>query len=596
MIENISTTKSLLEIKILIRFSLITRTLSCFLLSALFCINAINAQEKMDSFLQLKGADRWYELIHLYGRNFTDKKFITSLNYLIEEKGNESDKLVKYFWIEKKAHLLQLQYTPPAIPIYKALVVKAEEIPNYYLVADYHISMGVIYNSLKEYNKAFESQLYCLEALKKDPDGKYFQQSWWLHIIAEKYYQFQDYEKAIELSKIASTLSFKYTPDGVWFQKANTNLLAMAYLKNKNYDSATIWLQKTLQIAHTLKDTAWMGIATGNLATIQYLKGNYQQAIDKYLQGLKWCRNNNIWDNIASFCNFLADCYLKTGKIHLVEPLLTESQKANRKDFNNTAFLFNHSKLFDVAKSYYQKTGNLPLVVQYSDSLSKYEKLYYNYFDLNKKIKAEAEFSIQQTNLQNQLLITEGRLQRQALFVVAIAFLLALLVAILYFKRINLQRKLVELNKSRVEQQLVFAKKDLKQFTNSLIEKNKLIEHFTLEIGNLKNQVESSHHQQLATLQQLKTSTILTSEDWLKFKELFEKIHPQFFSTLKSQYPHLTQAEVRFLAFIKLEISPKEMASLLGVGDEAIRTLRFRLKKKLSITQTKDIEQIIDKL
>jgi DNA-binding CsgD family transcriptional regulator len=131
------------------------------------------------------------------------------------------------------------------------------------------------------------------------------------------------------------------------------------------------------------------------------------------------------------------------------------------------------------------------------------------------------------------------------------------------------------------------------EFTHHILEKNQLIENYTQEINSLKNQEQTDSPIKSDAIQELKSQTILTNDDWMKFKELFENIYPKFFPYLKSNYPDLTQAEVRFLAFTKLEITPKEMASLLGVSDEAIRTLRFRLKKKLGLSHGKEIEQVV---
>nr|MCU0321556.1 hypothetical protein [Chitinophagaceae bacterium] len=213
--------------------------------------------------------------------------------------------------------------------------------------------------------------------------------------------------------------------------------------------------------------------------------------------------------------------------------------------------------------------------------------------NINKKIKAEGEFAYQSKELQNKLLLNENELQKRTLVFGLIALLLISVFAVFYIKRINLRKKLAEKNKEILEQQLAASKKEILEFTHHILEKNQLIENYTQEINSLKNQEQTDSPIKSDAIQELKSQTILTNDDWMKFKELFENIYPKFFPYLKSNYPDLTQAEVRFLAFTKLEITPKEMASLLGVSDEAIRTLRFRLKKKLGLSHGKEIEQVV---
>ena len=62
---------------------------------------------------------------------------------------------------------------------------------------------------------------------------------------------------------------------------------------------------------------------------------------------------------------------------------------------------------------------------------------------------------------------------------------------------------------------------------------------------------------------------------------MFDKVHPNFSNNLKEKYPTITQAELRYLMFSKLQLSNKEMAASLGISLEGVRNLKFRVKQKL---------------
>jgi DNA-directed RNA polymerase specialized sigma24 family protein len=96
------------------------------------------------------------------------------------------------------------------------------------------------------------------------------------------------------------------------------------------------------------------------------------------------------------------------------------------------------------------------------------------------------------------------------------------------------------------------------------------------------------------TLQQLRHSTILTDSDWEYFRDLFEKAHPGFLQRLKEKIPGLTPAETRFIVLSKLELSGKEMAAMLGIGTDAIRQLRSRVKKKLNLQEESSLDDIVN--
>jgi DNA-binding CsgD family transcriptional regulator len=160
--------------------------------------------------------------------------------------------------------------------------------------------------------------------------------------------------------------------------------------------------------------------------------------------------------------------------------------------------------------------------------------------------------------------------------------------------------------KQLAENELKTATQQLNAFTQSIREKNEFIEKASKEIERVNaelklaknekhgyvSQPETDNH----TLRLLQNSVLLTDEDWKNFTGLFEKVHDGFFNRLKQKLPGLSPAETRFAALIKLQLTNKEMASMLGVGTEAIRQIRSRLKKKLNSGDEERIEKLVEKI
>ncbi|EZH75777.1 hypothetical protein ATO12_03040 [Aquimarina atlantica] len=142
------------------------------------------------------------------------------------------------------------------------------------------------------------------------------------------------------------------------------------------------------------------------------------------------------------------------------------------------------------------------------------------------------------------------------------------------------------------QKQLELSTQQLNNFSNSIREKNKLIEAFEQQIEKSTNTLPQKEE----NLQQLTKSIILTEEDWEDFKKLYEEVHPNFFYTLKSKYPKLTNAEIRMIALLKLHLSNKEIAGMLGINSDSVIKTKYRLKKKISNTENSDIDTIIDSL
>jgi hypothetical protein len=94
-------------------------------------------------------------------------------------------------------------------------------------------------------------------------------------------------------------------------------------------------------------------------------------------------------------------------------------------------------------------------------------------------------------------------------------------------------------------------------------------------------------------VQLLEDSIILTDKNWRDFSETFESVHPGFFQRLGEKFPELTPAEIRFMVLTRLQFSVKEMAAVLGVSGEAIRQMRYRIKKKLHCLKDDDLGDLM---
>ncbi len=95
-------------------------------------------------------------------------------------------------------------------------------------------------------------------------------------------------------------------------------------------------------------------------------------------------------------------------------------------------------------------------------------------------------------------------------------------------------------------------------------------------------------------IDELSTLTILTEDEWSKFKTLFEKVYPGFFLRLKDKAPDITIAEQRMAALTRLHLTPKAMAAMLGISVDSVHKARQRLRQRLNISTEVNLEQSIN--
>ena len=83
---------------------------------------------------------------------------------------------------------------------------------------------------------------------------------------------------------------------------------------------------------------------------------------------------------------------------------------------------------------------------------------------------------------------------------------------------------------------------------------------------------------------------------WEIFYSQFQKLHPDFFTSLKNINNTLSSNEMRHCAFIKMNLTTKEISEFLGVTERTVQTTRYRIKKKLNLGYEKNLFDFIKKI
>jgi DNA-binding CsgD family transcriptional regulator len=132
------------------------------------------------------------------------------------------------------------------------------------------------------------------------------------------------------------------------------------------------------------------------------------------------------------------------------------------------------------------------------------------------------------------------------------------------------------------------ASDQLKMFTKSILEKTSLIEKLE---SQTQNKFRSEERQQL--IEEISGQSILTEDDWLKFKTLFNKLYPDFFTRINKQIQNITQAEQRMAALTLLHLTTKQMAAVLGISPNSVIKAKQRLRQRFEFQTDQQVEEFI---
>ena len=186
-----------------------------------------------------------------------------------------------------------------------------------------------------------------------------------------------------------------------------------------------------------------------------------------------------------------------------------------------------------------------------------------------------------------------------------------------YVKRLKLlenqkrerQKAKFELDKLGIDKELLLLKEEnlnleikkknaaLASSTLNNIKKNELLADLVIDIKKIdKELVNSSLHFPVKKVIKKINNHLLDKEDWLTFQLHFTNTHAKFFQNLQEKHPELSSNEIKLSAYLKLNLSTKEIASLMNVAITSVEQSRYRLRKKINLDKDVNLVNYIQKI
>jgi tetratricopeptide (TPR) repeat protein len=337
--------------------------------------------------------------------------------------------------------------------------------------------------------------------------------------------KFKDVSTAINdtLSIIYSSINLGETYSKLGHLDSAKNLIFRAQLLNKRVNNAQA-----------------RAAILGNLGRIKFYEKDYEKSLDYLNQCMVVSYENDFSDFIVENYTLIIDNYEALG--NMPEVIATYKEMDNYKDSIN---LINNLK----------KTEGLEAQLHIQEEM------------------ATAMFWKQKYHNRNIVLILSISLS------LVIVILLLMLAKRFQQSRSKHREETRTLNHTIDEKnrELVSRMLSENQRKTAIDQLSKSLDYITKEkdVDQIK--------QHLTDVKRDLTSKEQIGNNWESFKVHFEKVHPTFFDSVLKIEPNLTPSELRMCAYIKMNLSTKEIANLLNISDRSIQTNRYRLKKKLKL-------------
>ena len=479
-------------------------------------------------------------------------------------------------------HRLQKHYTHAHEYLQKAL----EYAQSFQLLEQEYqalAQLGILYTDQKKYQLLKKCGLNALKVAQKLNDQRILSRAY--NFIGIAFFNLRQFDKAIYFYKKA--LDYQLLTNDFHRLVILYHNIAEVYRTTLQYKSAIDHFEKALQYARRRKDLLATGVMLRNIGEIYHLQGQYQTAED-YLK-----QSKTPFTELQSL-NELCASY----------KLLAQNYEAIK---NFEQAYFTHIK--------YKQTYDSIFNNQKSEVISKIEQRY-------KDEKKQEVISL--LKKENKLQEQKARLQRRLRDIALIGLVLLGVVLLLFFKHYKLRSKLLhqkslvlekenarhmaEGERLAVEQKLKQEEnkqlrleldyKDQELATSTLLihQKTNILGNIQQELKQFQNVAPKKWLVHLDNIQKIIKENTDLEQEWQRLKVHFDQVHPRFFSTLQQQYPNLSQYDLRLCAYIRINLTNKEIGRILGVGFRSIQVAKFRLKKKIGLEKSQDLSEFIQQM
>ncbi len=395
------------------------------------------------------------------------------------------------------------------------------------------------------------------------------------------YDRLEEFDKALEHYFIARDIFNHLAPvkQNLFPVPSLYNNIANIYQTKRDFKSALEYYEQALVLAIENKNNIVQGIALNNLGKLHFLDLKEPgKALDYLLRGLAVREAHGDKGEIAKSLVVLSKYYLDQGNL-----------ADGRRCTERAIALGGEIGSLEILKNAY---SNLSELEEASSQFSEALKAYKAFKELNDSIQNQFAHS-EITRLQLQYDFEKSEIQRdekvklsKVRYISTIIVLsTGLLVAILITMIVRSRARQTELTQKNLVQDVEIKNTELTTNVMYLIRKNELINNVAERLLQVQQSLPSHNHKELHDII-LDLQREADNDSWKEFELRFNQVHSDFYHNLRKLYPGLSPAEEKLCAFLRLNMSSKEIAAITQQSIKSVEVARARLRKKLSLTNT----------
>ncbi len=483
-----------------------------------------------------------------------------------------------------------------AIYEYKTSLELFEQIQDYKNIASIQLQLGNLYLVMGNHTQAMDFYMQALRVSEK-------------HVMLENiphinnnigiiYYEKGEFEEALNYY-IPALEIFEEEGDSLNIAISNTNV-GLIYNRLDNTALAQTYFKKSRQI-NKLRDDK-IGILQGNnFLSDNFLENGQADSALRYLEESYSIIQNLGLDYPRPKSVELVNIYYKKGRVYHYNRDWSQAIEYFRRSYQmalktkqNHFVMHNSKMLSDIYDS-----------LDISDSSFKYFKYYKYYSDsiineenIKKLAQLEVTYQYEQEISKQKLLteINQAKLRRRNLVFISIGvgLLLLLILTYLLLQLEKNKKAKLDLEHKHMLKQLEDKNKEITTRVLYLLKKNEFILSVSEKLRNIIPDIKVKNKKSIAkVIRELEAGS--SDDAWKEFEVSFQEVHTDFFKRLNSDFHDLTPNEIRLCAFLRLNMSTKDIASITYQSERSIVVARSRLRKKLGMETDESLVSFLTK-
>lgn len=160
------------------------------------------------------------------------------------------------------------------------------------------------------------------------------------------------------------------------------------------------------------------------------------------------------------------------------------------------------------------------------------------------------------------------------------------------------EKEIFTLKNQKLQYELRHKSQDLASSTMNLIRKNEVL----LEINNnlekigveITEKTDANYIvKRIRKMQEEIRKNIEHDNNWKKFQENFDLVYENYLKRLSEQFPVLTVSDKKLCAYLKMDLSSKDIAPLLNMSFRSVEMSRYRLRKKINLEREVNLTEFL---